>query len=158
MRGKVVRYATIIMLVVVALLLPVAVLAQEEGITLEGLAEQVETLGKRVSGLEKDVRLSKRLYTPPAVRADSGECLLAASESRHPSTVAAYMALTESQISDSVYFAAVWDTPGGETSIILRAYGNGTDAYVAEQWGGCEFQSHSRFWEEDYNGNVTYPD
>ena len=158
MRGKVVRYATIIMLVVIALLLPVAVLAQEEGITLEGLAEQVETLGKRVSGLERDVRLSKRLYTPPAVRADSGECLLVASESMHPSTVAAYMALTENQISDSVYFAAVWDTPGGETSIILRVYGNGTDAYAAEQWRGCEFQSHSRFWEEDYNGNVTYLD
>ena len=146
----------IVVVVLLALLVPGVLVAQEE-LTLEGLAEAVAGLTERIEVLE-------RLYTPTAVIDEEGNCQLAVGASlfganggMHPTTVAAYMKLSENQVPQHIEIGAVHLVPGVGVAITLHAR-RPLDVQVIEYWSGCEFQSHSRFWEEDYSGNVTYLD
>lgn len=147
----------IVIVVLLALFVPGVLVAQGE-LTLEGLAEQVENLAKQVSGIDRDIRLLSQLYMPDAVRSDEGACMLASQGAMHPSTVAAYMALSDGQVPSYIQVISIWHNPGGETAITIHPRGGGPDAYVIEYWQGCEFQTHSRFWDEDFSGNITYLD
>jgi hypothetical protein len=148
-----------IAVVVIAIVMPAMTWAQEEGHTLEGLAEQVTGLVERVEMLE-------RLYSPDAVMDGEGSCQIAIGMGglfggtrggMHPTTVAAYMAISENQVPAAIGIGSVRYTSEGE---IALTFGMSTPlkANVTEYWIGCEFQSHSRFWEEDFSGNVTYLD
>ena len=148
-----------IAVVVVAIVMPAMTWAQEEGLTLEGLAEQVTGLVERVEMLE-------RLYSPDAVMDGEGSCQIAIGMGglfggtrggMHPTTVAAYMAISENQVPAAIGIGSVRYTSEGETAIIF-GISTPLKANVIEYWNGCEFQSHTRFWEEDYSGNVTYLD
>lgn len=144
-----------IAIVVIAIGLPTMTWAHEEGSTLEDLAEQVAGLVERVVALEN-------LYMPDAVMDGEGSCQIAIGGGlfggrggMHPSTVAAYMAISENQVPAAIAVGSVRYTSEGEIAI---TFGIPTPlkANVIEYWDGCEFQSHSRFWEEDFSGNVTY--
>ncbi len=145
--------------VVFAIAVPAMTWAQEEGLTLEGLAEQVAGLVERVVALEN-------LYMPDAVMDGEGSCQIAIGMGglfggtrggMHPTTVAAYMAISENQVPAAITIGSVRYTAEGETAV---TFGITTPlkANVTEYWNGCEFQSFSRFWEEDFSGNVTYLD
>ena len=158
------RRMLIVLVVLVGLVVPVGVWAQEEGVTLEGLAERVMGLDGRVEALE-------RLYKPAAVMDDEGNCQLAVGEvdfmdgdgGMHPTSVATYLVLSDGLVPESVSIRSVSFTPEGLVAVRLQVYDRpdtgrlqeyGT--HVIEYWDGCEFQFHSSFWEEDHRGNVTY--
>ncbi len=148
-----------IALVIIAIAMPAVIWAQEEGLTLEELAEQITGLVERVEALES-------LYMPDAVMDGEGSCQIAIGMGglfggtrggMHPTTVAAYMAISENQVPAAIAVGSVRYTSEGEIAI---TFGIPTPlkANVIEYWNGCEFQTHSRFWEEDFSGNVTYLD
>lgn len=158
-----------VLAVVLALALPVSVWAQSEGLTLEGLAQQVASVVERVEAIE-------RLLLPSPVTDIDGNCMLAAGDALrssenwdgalHPSTLLAYTSLSNGKFPEEVTIKSVKVTPDGQIAVELvteqspsrdssfREYG----AFVVEYWNGCEFQSHSRFWEEPYGGGIVYLD
>lgn len=156
----------LIVVVAIAIILPSMIWAQEEGLTLEGVAEQVAGLVERVEALES-------LYMRSVVSGDEGICQLAIGEvdwtdgdgGMHPTSLAAYLSLSDGAVPRSVSIRTVKFTPDGLIAIEFETYDEpGTGAfneygsYVIEYWNGCDFQSHSQFWEVDYSGNVTYLD
>lgn len=142
--------------VIIAIVMPAMAWAQEEGVTLEGLAEQITGLVERVVALEN-------LYSPDAVVDDEGSCQLAiggalfsrTTGGMHPTTIAAYMAISENQVPAGIMIASVMYTAEEEIAITFGIT-NPLKASVVEYWNDCEFQSHSRFWEEDFSGNRTW--
>ena len=140
----------VIGIVVLVMLIPGVLLAQDEGITLEGLAKQVTSLAGRVERLE-------RLYMPPPITDKDGNCQLAAEGAMHPSTQAAYQAIAKNQVPIHVQVKSIFIVPGEGIAIELETFHQELeDAHVTEYWSGCEFQSHSRFWAEDYRGNKIW--
>lgn len=137
-----------IAVVIIALVLPAMTWAQEEGITLEGLADQVTGLVSRIESLES-------LYAPSAIMDSEGSCILAASGGLHPTTMAAFMGISDNQVPENPGIEMVKIIPGSGVQITIKV-DIWADIYVQELWSGCEFQSHSRFWEEDYSGNRTW--
>ena len=135
----------ILVVVLVALLVPGVLWAQDEGVTLEGLAEEVTSIAERLTKLE-------RLFSPPTPMTGKGNCIIAENEGLHPTTTAAYMALFNNQLPDPSVRGVLVDPDG----VILIVHSVDWDSmYVMEYWIDCEFQNHSKFWEEDYRGNVT---
>lgn len=143
--------------VLLFVLAPAALFAQDE-LTLESLAETVAGLTERLEALESS-------FFPDAITDADGNCQLAVSGglfsnqtgSMHPSTVAAYMELSDSQVPQHIEIVSVYLVPGVGIAITLKAR-QPFEAYVIETWSGCEFQKHSRFWEQDYSGNISYLD
>ncbi len=161
-----IRRFLMIVVVPIAIILPAMTWAQEEGLTLEGLAVQVTGLVERVGELE-------RLYIRSAVTDDEGVCQLAIGETdwtdgdggMHPTSLAAYLSHSDGVVPRSISIRSIKSTPDGLIAIEFETYdepGTGVfneyGSYVIEYWNGCEFQSHTRFWEEDYSGKVTYLD
>ena len=121
-----------IAVVVIAIIMPAMTWAQEEGLTLEGLAEQVTGLVERVEMLE-------RLYSPDAVMDGEGSCQIAIGMGglfggtrggMHPTTVAAYMAISENQVPAAIGI--------GIGSVYLR----GRDRYHIWNINAIEGQRH----------------
>ncbi len=137
-----------IVVVIIAIVMPAMTWAQEEGLSLEGLAEQMAALVSRVEVLES-------LYAPSAIMDSEGNCILAANGGLHPTTMAAYMGISDNQVPESPDIAMVKIVPGSGVLITINV-DLWSDIYVQELWSGCEFKSHSRFWEEDYSGNRTW--
>lgn len=150
-----------VVVVLVSMALPVVAWAQQEGLTLEGLAEQVLELTERVEALE-------RLTTAIVV---DGDCQLAVGKvswadgdgGMHPATLAAYLKFSDGVYPDSIsirsirltddgYVAITFETKDSPDTGVFEEYGS----YVIEYWEWCEFRAHSEFWEEDYDGDVTY--
>lgn len=158
------RRVVMVGMALLLVLVPVGVWAQEEGLTLEGLAEQVLGLSGRVEALEE-------LYKPAVVVDEEGNCQLAVGEvdfmdgdgGMHPTSVATYLVLSDGVVPESVSIRSVSFTPEGLVAVRLQVYDRpdtgrlqeyGT--HVIEYWKGCEFESHSLFWEEDHSGDITY--
>ena len=156
----------VIAVVIIAIVIPAMTWAQEEGLTLEGLAEQVTGLVERVKALE-------RMLSPSAVVDSDGNCVLAVGNTQfsdanwdggmHNSTLLSYTTLSDGKVPKQIMIRSVKLLPDGQVAIELMTYqdkgGDSSfseyDAYVTEYWNGCEFQSHSPFWEEDHRGNIT---
>ena len=132
----------------VVLSTPVGLYAQNEGLTIEGLAGQLSSLVSRVELLEK-------LHFPQTPTNDDGACLLAANGGLHPTTTAAYMGLSDNQVPDDTHVEMVEFSQNGSTAITINV-DMWDDIYVIEFWNGCEFDSHSRFWEQNYDGTKTW--
>ena len=135
----------ILLVVLVALLVPGVLWAQDEGVTLEGLAEEVVSIVERVSKLE-------RVFFPPTPMTGKGNCIIANNGGLHPTTTAAYMGLFNNQLPDPSVKGVLVE-PDGVIRIVHSV--NWDSMYVMEYWIGCEFQNHSKFWKEDYRGDVT---
>ncbi len=153
-----------IAVVIIATVMPAVIWAQEEGLTLEKLAEQITGLVERVEALES-------IYIRSAIMDDASACQLAVGEvnwtdgdgGMHPTSLAAYLSLSDGVVPRSISIRSVKSTSDGLIAIEFETYdepGTGSfneyGSYVIEYWSGCEFQSHSRFWEEDYSGNQIW--
>ena len=153
-----------IAVVVIAIVMPAMTWAQEEGLTLERLAEQITGLVERVGALES-------FYMRSAIMDDEGACQVAIGEvdwtdgdgGMHPTSLAAYLSLSDGVVPRNISIRSIKSTPEGLIAIEFETYDepgtglfNEYGSYVIEYWSGCEFQSHSRFWEEDYSGNRVW--
>lgn len=136
---------TIIIVVLLALLIP-GVLAAQDEITLESLAETVTALTERVDTLESV------LIGPGAIELADGACQIAGDGGIQNETV------------------IEWQTQRGEwpnvdqmrvASVVLNEDGTMTVAYVfsftqehiEEIWQDCEFVSTGDWYEIDWEGN-----
>lgn len=155
-----------LLLVVLTVLVPATLWAQADGLTLDELAETVAGLTGRIEVLE-------RLYSPAAITTRDGGCQLAIGETfasdmdggLHPSTTAAYLALSGGLLPRQVQIESVSISFDGITTIEMTTWQDTSAgvfdypyAYVVEYWDGCEFQSHSRFWKEGIMGSTEFFD
>lgn len=127
---------------VLALLVPNILWAQEEGVTLEGLAERIFSLTNRVVVIEE--QLAKG-----ALVDSEGRCIVMQDDrSIHPESATKYWdtygILPDDIRLDLVYF----DTATGLTGFVIQESPQyiGRFRYVTEFWDGCEYVKSSDWW------------
>lgn len=126
------------------LALPVLLLAQGE-ISLEGLAEQLQTLTDRVDVIE-----ALWINSEPLVMAD-GSCIIGYEGGPHDATVLKFKsAFDEWPNTDNIRVFAVAVDP--ETGVVSLQYETLYDnQFVIEMWQDCEFLGTTDWWEGRYD-------
>lgn len=121
------------------LIVPAVVLAQDEDLTLAGLAEQLTALADRVTAIE--ARL--------APTTEDGACVQYSGKHLQRETTTAYLdAFDEDMDSNQLILRSVrYDTEAGLTNYHFELIFD--DRLVIERWRGCEFAGHSEWIEEE---------
>ena len=133
----------LIIIAVLALLVPGALLAQDE-LTLEGLAEQVANLADRVTTIEFE--LAEKI-----VITSEGKCLVLHGDfDLHHETATKF--LDEfGEIPSFVSLEAIsFHTDSGMLGVLYVEYNNRPFKYVTEYWSGCQYGGTSRWTEGEY--------
>ena len=133
------RIIRITIVVALLALLPAALLAQDEELTLAGLAEQLTALVDRVAAIEAKLE---------PVTNDDGVCIQYASGQIQRETVTKYFDTFDENLnaSNTTLRAIRYDTEAGLTIYYLEEYF--ADRTVTETWRGCEFLDVGE-WEEE---------
>lgn len=145
----------LIIFVVLAVLVPGALWAQEEGITLETLANRVAEFEVRLARVEA---LFVEPWSPDVIYNDEGICQspLHTEEGSgwqyhmdaeiHQATADAYRATYGVSIApDDVYLSSIAFSV--DSNHVFLQYGKSPGRTVVETWANCEFLGHSE-WEE----------
>ena len=129
-------------IVVLALFVPSVLLGQEEGLTLEKLAERISALTNRVVSIEEQLARG-------ALVDSEGRCIVMQDTlTIHPESATKYWdtygILPDKIRLDLIYF----DTATGLTGFVIRENPEylGRYKYVTEFWDGCEFVKSSDWW------------
>ena len=130
----------VMVIVVLSLLVPSIIWAQEEGVTLESLAEQLSSLVQRVEALESIWE------GPGSISLEDGGCMIATGALQRETAIKFYDTFEEFPEYVSIYRVAF--QPEENKVLILYTEGYGDDRWVYEMWTGCEFEGSSE-WEED---------
>ena len=138
----------ILIAILLAILVPATLIAQEEGVSLEGLAEQLAALVSRVDAVEQKL-------TPGAYVDKDGSCRLAKEDRLHPTSLVEYLdKYPDSDTPGNVRIASVHIVPGTGVAVTFGPISeSSTYRYVTEYWNGCEFVSTSGWWTTDWRGN-----
>lgn len=169
------RMKQILVLIAVAIpltILPFAVSAQGE-LTLESLAEQIETvrrdvknsvslltiagkeraeavsiLSGKVSNLADRLTFLEGVLSPQVFADDGGYCRIALSDRIHTTTMTDYMnKYSEERLPDTIWITSVWVGPGGDVAVVYETFPH--TRYATEYWSACEFVEHSYWTEPD---------
>ena len=138
----------LIIIAVLALLVPGALLAQDE-LTLEGLAETVADVVEQVANLTERVTTIEEIWTGPGpIVLEDGDCVIGLNESLQDETVIKFKDTYDEWLDlDSVDVVQVMYLPEtGNIAVVYEEYWD--DKYVIESWNGCEFLGSSDWWEE----------
>jgi len=129
--------------VLLALLVGVSMAyAQDEELTLEGLAETGAGLVGRIEAIEG-------LFDGPgAIELEDNRCVLGVGEHLQDATVIKYKdTYDEWLIVEFLNIVAVQhSSESGNVSIL---YEDWDERFVIEEWSGCEFVGSSDWWEEE---------
>jgi len=139
--------ATFVTIIVTVLLTSAAVVwAQDDEVTLAGLAEQVTGLAGQVTALvDRVTALEERLA--PAMT-ETGVCVQYADGQIQRETVTAYLATFEEDVDSSLISleAVHYDSESGLTTYNFEELF--ADRSVTETWNGCEFVGVGEWVEE----------
>ena len=140
------KYAAAVLVVVSFLAVPGIILAQDD-LTLESLADLVNTLTGRVDSIEQKL-------TPGAIVDDDGNCRLALVDRLHPTSLVSYLEkYPDAETPDSADLLNVYIVVGTGVAVTFQTRQSSNYVRVTEYWNGCEF-SHSSEWQAyDIFGN-----
>lgn len=143
----------IVIAVALFTLLPAALLAQEEVISLETLANATETLTERINGLQERIEVIEALFTGPgAVELDDGSCQIAGDGFVQNETAMKYKDWAgEWPPVDQMRVFSIALQEDGNTRIVFAF--SFTDERVEELWNGCDFVSSGDWYRVDWEGN-----
>ncbi len=142
---------TLIIIAVLALLVPGALLAQDE-LTLEGLAETVAGLVERIEAVEE---LFADPWSPEIVYTDDGICQSPLHDrGRYSSSIGAEIRQETADAYRVQYGASIDPADVSLSSIFFATHTNHvyleyrkSEKRVVETWAHCQFLSHSE-WED----------
>ncbi len=139
----------LLIIAVLALLVPGALLAQDE-LTLESLAEQVAEIVGQVADLAERVATIEDIWTGPGpIVLEDGDCVIGFNESLQDETVIKFKDTYDEWLDvDDVNIVQVMYLPkSGNIAVVHEEFWD--DRYVIESWNGCEFIGSSDWWEEE---------
>ena len=147
------RIIRITITVVLFALLPAALLAQEEVITLESLAEAAVTLTERINGLQERIEVIEALFTGPgATELDDGSCQIAGDGFIQNETALKYKdwAGEWPPVNQMRVFSIALQEDGNTRIVFAFSF---TEERVEELWNGCDFVSSGDWYRVDWEGN-----
>lgn len=144
---------TLIIIAVLALLVPGALLAQDE-LTLEGLAETVAGLTETVTGLVERIEAVEELFDGPGAIPfdDDIACITAQNGILQDETVLKYKAQYDEwpDLDEVIIVAVVYNNEFDYTVVNYSSSRWGLDEKrVVERWDKCEFAGSGDWWELD---------
>lgn len=145
-RKSIISFAIAVIFLAIAIIVPTAIaLAQDEELTLAGLAEQVTALVGRVEAIEN-------ILSGPGATALDGGCEIAADGGMQNETVVKWQEERgEWPNVDQMRVTSVVLNED-ETTLITYAL-SFTQEHIEEIWSGCEFVTTGDWYELDWQGN-----
>ena len=140
------RLGRIVVLVMVAVLaLGGMAWAQEEGVTLDKLAEEIAGLARRVERIES-------IWAGPGAIEVVGGCVIGMPDHLQDETVMKYKEQFDEWLdTNSVWPIEIRHESGSGYTVIVYAddIGMFADYFVAETWEGCEFVGSTDWYDEE---------
>ena len=135
--------ATFVAIIVTVLLTSVAVVwAQDEELTLAGLAEQLTALVERVTAIEERLE---------PVTTEDGVCILLTDDfDINPETATKFLDTFDALPDDPRLIGAEYNTETGRIGFLYRETSDYSNLkFVTEYWEGCQFAGSSDWTQEE---------
>lgn len=126
--------------------------AQEDDVSVEGLADGLSTLTETVTGLVSRVERIESLWSGPGAIDVEGGCVIGMPDHLQDETVLKYKEQFDEWLdTDSVWPVEIKHEPDTGHTVIVYAddIGMFADYLVAESWSGCDFVGSTDWYESD---------
>ncbi len=147
-RRSIISLSLAVIVLALVIIVPAAIaLAQDEELTLAGLAEQLTALVTRVDAIES--RLTHGAHVD-----DDGNCRLAVTDRLHATSIVEYLEkYPDSDTPGRIAIASVYIVPGTGIAVTFGPISeSSTYRHITEYWSGCEFLNTSGWWATDWQG------
>ena len=147
------RFTRIAIAVALFALLPAALWAQEEDITLETLAQTVAAVTERIDGLQERVQFLESIFSgPDPIELDDGSCQFAGDGLMQNANLLKYKEWSGELVSaESMRVQSIALREDGKFRITYTY--SFTQDRIDELWDGCEHVSSGDWYEVDWEGS-----